>query len=198
MLYPKRIQKKRNFSSQPEIQRNFSLFTLNKKIYSPKVIANIMSISKLDEAGCKTIVDGGEMLMTFNENLICQKTKNSLRIYVLTLHYIQPPIDSILLFHSPTALEMLRQLHERFRHVNIKIIIDMINNDVAKGLSINRPSFDSTYFECSYYIAGKSTRLLFREADSTTKNRFLKNLEVRNKIYSNQKELITPISHSKN
>jgi hypothetical protein len=102
----------------------------------------------------------------------------------LTLHYIQPPTDSILLFHSPTALETLRQLHERFEHVNVKTIIDMINDDVAEGLPTNRLSFDSTHFKCPYYVAGKSTRLSFREADSTTENRLPKNLEVGDEIHS--------------
>jgi hypothetical protein len=36
------------------------------------------------------------------------------------------------------------QLHERFGHVNVKTIIDMINDDVAWGLSTYRLSFDPT------------------------------------------------------
>jgi hypothetical protein len=74
----------------------------------------------------------------------------------------------------------------------------MINDDVAERLPTNRPSFDSTHFECPYYVAGKSTRLPFREADNTTENRLSKNLEVRDKIYLDQEGLITLISHSGN
>jgi hypothetical protein len=187
-------ERRGTFQAKPEIQRNFSLLTLNNIIYSLEATANIVSISKLDEAGCKTTVDGGEILITFNGNSVCQGTKDLSRIYVLTLHYIQLPTDSTLLFHSPTASKTLRQLHERFGHVNVKTIIDMINDDVAEGLPINRLSFDSTYFECPYYVAGKSTRLLFKKADSTTKNRLPENLKVRDKIHSDQEGPITPIS----
>jgi hypothetical protein len=74
----------------------------------------------------------------------------------------------------------------------------MINNDVAEGLPTNRLSFDSTHFEYPYYVANKSTRLLFRKIDNSTKNCFFENLEVRDKIYLNQKEFIIPISHSRN
>jgi hypothetical protein len=87
------------------------------------------------------------------------------------------------LFHSPTTSKTLRQLYERFRRVNVKTIIDMINNDVTKELSINQLSFDSTYFKYLYYIVGMSTRLPFREADNTTENRIPKNLEVRDEIH---------------
>jgi hypothetical protein len=191
-------ERKRTFQAKLEMQRNFGPLTLNNIIYNPEATANIVSISKLDEAGYKTTVDGGEMLITFNGNPVCRETKDSLGIYVLTSYYVQPPTDSILLFHSPTASETLRQLHERFGHVNVKTIIDMINNDVAEGLPTNRPSFDSTHFECPYCVAGKSTRLPFREADSTTKNRLPKNLEVGDEIHSDQKGPITPISHSEN
>jgi hypothetical protein len=62
---------------------------------------------------------------------------------------------------------MLRQLFKNFEYVNIKIIINMINNDVTKELPTNQLSFDSTYFEYSYYVVGKSTRLLFRKANNT-------------------------------
>jgi hypothetical protein len=116
----------------------------------------------------------------------------------LTSHYVQPPTDSILLFHSPTTSETLRQLHKRFEHVNVKTIINMINDNVAEGLPTNRPSFDSTHFEYPYYVAGKSTRLSFRKVDSTTENRLSENLKVRDKIHSDQKRPITLISHSKN
>jgi hypothetical protein len=98
----------------------------------------------------------------------------------ITLHIIT---NFILLFHLLTTSETLRQLHKKFRHVNIKTIINMINNDVAKKLLINRPSFDSTYFKYFYYVIGKSTRLLFKKADNTTKNRFLKNLKVKDEIH---------------
>jgi hypothetical protein len=108
------------------------------------------------------------------------------------------PTDSIFLLHLPTASKTLRQLHKRFGHVNVKTIIDMINDDVAEGLSTNRLSFDSTHFECLYYVVGKSTRLSFKEADSTTENRLSENLEVGDKIHSDQKELIIPKSHSGN
>jgi hypothetical protein len=165
------------------MQRNFSPLTLNNIIYNPEATANIVLISKLNKAWCKTIVNRGEMLITFNGNLVCQRTKDSLGIYVLISHYIQPLTDFIFLFHSPIASEILKQLHKRFGHINVKTIIDMINNDVAEGLPTNRLSFDSTHFEYPYYVAGKSTRLPFREVDNTTKNCFFKNLKVRDEIY---------------
>jgi hypothetical protein len=59
----------------------------------------------------------------------------------------------------------------------------MINNDVAERLPTNRLSFDSTHFEYPYYVAGKSTRLPFRKADSTTENCFPENLEVGDEIH---------------
>jgi hypothetical protein len=74
----------------------------------------------------------------------------------------------------------------------------MINNDVAKGLPTNRLSFDLIHFECLYYIVGKSTQLLFRKANSITENCLLKNLNVGDKIHSDQEGPITPISHSEN
>jgi hypothetical protein len=70
------------------MQRNFSPLTLNNIIYSLEATANIVLISKLDEAGYKTTVDGGEMLITFNGNLVCRRTKDLLRIYILTSHYV--------------------------------------------------------------------------------------------------------------
>jgi hypothetical protein len=178
--------------AKPETRSTFGLLTLNNIIYNPEATINILSISKLDEAGCKTTVDGGEMLITR-----MTRNKRSIRNLCsdITLHIT---IDSILLFHSPTTSETLRQLHERFGHVNVKTIIDMINDDVAEGLPTNRPSFDSTHFECPYCVAGKSTRLPFREADSTTENRLPENLEVGDEIHSDQEGPITPISHSGN
>jgi hypothetical protein len=70
------------------MQRNFSLLALNNIIYNPKAMANIVSISKLDEVEYKTTVDRGEMLIIFNRNFVCQKTKNLLRIYDLTSYYV--------------------------------------------------------------------------------------------------------------
>jgi hypothetical protein len=180
------------------MQRNFSLFTLNNIIYNPEATANIVSISKLDEAGCKTTVDRSEMLITFNRNPICRKTKDLSRIYVLTSHYIQLPTDSILLFHLSIASETLRQLYEKFGHVNVKTIINMINDDMAEELPTNRLSFDSTHFKCLYYIAGKSTRLSFRKTDNTIENCLSENLKVGDKIHLDQEGPITLILFCKN
>jgi hypothetical protein len=63
MFSLRRKQKKRTFQVKPEMQRTFSLFTLNI-IYNSKTIINILSISKLDKAKYKTIVNGSEMLIT--------------------------------------------------------------------------------------------------------------------------------------
>jgi hypothetical protein len=98
----------------------------------------------------------------------------------ITLHITT---DFILLFYLLTTSEMLKKLHEKFRHVNVKTIIDMINYNMAKRLPTNWLSFDSTHFEYLYYVAGKSTRLLFRETDNTTKNRLSENLKIGNKIH---------------
>jgi hypothetical protein len=46
------------------MQKTFSLFTLNNIIYNLKAIINILFISKLDKARCKTTVDGSEMRIT--------------------------------------------------------------------------------------------------------------------------------------
>jgi hypothetical protein len=77
-------------------------------------------------------------------------------------------------------------------------IINMINDDITKRLSTNRLSFDSTYFKYLYCVAGKSTQLSYKKIDNTTENYLLKNLEVGNKIYLDQKRPITPILYSEN
>jgi hypothetical protein len=58
----------------------------------------------------------------------------------------------------------------------------MINNDMAKGLLINRLSFDSTHFEYPYCVTGKSIQLLFKKVD-TIENCFPKNLKVSDEIH---------------
>jgi hypothetical protein len=63
-------KKKGTFQAKLEMQRNFSLFTLNNIIYNSEATANIVLISKLDEVGCKTTIDKVEMLITFNRNLV--------------------------------------------------------------------------------------------------------------------------------
>jgi hypothetical protein len=55
-------REKRKFQVKSEMQRNFDLLTLNNIIYSPEAMANIMLISKLDEARCKTTVDESDNL----------------------------------------------------------------------------------------------------------------------------------------
>jgi hypothetical protein len=50
--------------AKPETRSTFGLLTLNNIIYNPEATINILSISKLGAARCKTTIDGGEMLIT--------------------------------------------------------------------------------------------------------------------------------------
>jgi hypothetical protein len=67
MPYPRRKRRKETSQAKTETQSTFGLLTLNNIIYNPEATINILSISKLDEAGCKTTVDRGEMLITLDD-----------------------------------------------------------------------------------------------------------------------------------
>jgi hypothetical protein len=67
MLYPRRKRRKETSQAKPEMRSTFGPLTLNNIIYNPEATINILSISKLDEARCKTTVDGGKMLITPDE-----------------------------------------------------------------------------------------------------------------------------------
>jgi hypothetical protein len=69
---------------------------------------------------------------------------------------------------------------------------------VAKGLLTYRLSFNSIHFEYSYCVTIKLTQLSFKKTNSTIENCFSENLKLKDKIHSNLKKLITPISHSEN
>ena len=99
-------------------QKKLGTLTLQNVIYSSHASVNLISILKLDDAGCKTVVDNGVLTIYFDGKIVCQGVKKNSGVYILSSHYIDPVKDTIVLFHSVSTVQTLQELHERFGHVN--------------------------------------------------------------------------------
>mmetsp|Transcript_14408 Transcript_14408/g.20026 ORF Transcript_14408/g.20026 Transcript_14408/m.20026 type:complete len:511 (-) Transcript_14408:835-2367(-) len=66
-------------------RKQLGTLTLHDVIYSSHASANLISIPKLDDAGCKTVVDNGVLTVYFDGKIVCQGAKEESGVYVLSL-----------------------------------------------------------------------------------------------------------------
>jgi hypothetical protein len=91
---------------------------LGDVFYIPKLRMNIISVGQLDENGCKTVIEGGNLCVLDQERRLLVRVKRTAnRLYVLNLN-VDAPVCLLAKVDDPTWLWHARLGHLHFRAVN--------------------------------------------------------------------------------
>lgn len=115
-------------------------------LFVPKLCANILSLGRLDEVGCRKVMYGG-CLTIFDRDgvLLAEVRRTEGRLYLLKLNVIEQ-----CLFTKKD--EISSQLwHSRFDHLNFHSLKEMSSRKLVEGLPLIRLP-DHIYQSC---LAGK-------------------------------------------
>ena len=111
-------------------QKDVSILCLGNVLFVPKLEANILSLSRLDEEGYWMIMGEGKLTI-FNPygQLFAEVHRSSGRLYLLKLNII----DQCLITSEDTVEEWL--WHSRFGHLNFYTLQEMSRKKSVEGLS---------------------------------------------------------------
>ena len=160
-------------------QKDGSMLRLGKVLFVPKLEANILSLSQLDEEGYRMIMGDGKLTI-FNPVgcLFAEVHRSSGRLYLLKLSIV----DQCLITTEATPEDWL--WHSRFGHLSFHTLKEMSNKKSVEGLPpINMPTK-----LCRSCVAGKHPR------NSFSKKSTFQEIEPLELIHMDICGPITPIS----
>ena len=121
-------------------------------LYLPDLKTNILSLGKLDDQGCKTILNSGFLTIRDKFDRLLTKTKKtSESMYKLKININ----EKCNLIERETSEAWL--WHKRLCHQSFHNLKDMIRGDLVKGL----PQFRNLDEACAHCILGKHSRASF-------------------------------------
>ncbi|KAK1678189.1 hypothetical protein QYE76_039037 [Lolium multiflorum] len=95
----------------------------------PRLRSNIINIGQLDEIGCKTVVEDGEMCIFDPERLLLAKVRRSSnRLYKLPLE-ITSPVCLV-----AKGDDMAWRWHARYGHLHFRALHDLVAKDMVAGM----------------------------------------------------------------
>ena len=133
-------------------QKDGSILCLGNVLFVPKLEANILSLSRLDEEGYQMIMGEGKLTI-FNPNgfLFAEVHRSSGRLYLLKLSIV----DQCLITTEDTPEDWL--WHSRFGHLSFHTLKEMSTKKSVEGFPpINMPNK-----LCRNCVAGKHHRTSF-------------------------------------
>ena len=121
-------------------------------LYLPDLKTNILSLGKLDDQGCKTILSSGFLTVHDKFGRLLTKTKKtSGNMYKMKININ----ESCNLIEEEASEAWL--WHKRFYHQSFHTLQDMIKGTLVKVL----PQFRNPGEVCAYCISGKHSRAPF-------------------------------------
>jgi hypothetical protein len=112
--------------------------TFTHAVHTPDLIANLISISKLDKAKCWALFGGGGV--TFydiheGQERTLMRGTGSNGMYLLHVEPRAPTTHALTAqsLNKPTNLEVW---HRRFKHAGVRSIVDMAKRGLVDGLKI--------------------------------------------------------------
>ena len=124
-------------------------------LYVPDLAANILSLGRLDEEGCRMTMVGGKLTI-FDRNgpLVAEVQRSEGRLYLLKLNVV----DQCLVATEDSSENWL--WHSCFGHINFHSLQEMSKRKLVKGL----PLISAPDHVCRSCIAGKQHRSPFPHA----------------------------------
>ena len=138
-------------------QRDGSILRLCHVLFVPQLEANILSLGRLDEEGCRMIMGEGKLTI-FNPNgqLFAKVQRSKGQLYVLKLS----TIDQCMITTEDTSEDWL--WHSRFGHLSFHTLKEMSNKKLVEGL----PPILMPSKLCQSCVAGKHHRTSFPKMSS--------------------------------
>ena len=138
-------------------QKDGDILRLLNVLYVPDLAANILSLGRLDEEGCRMTMAGGK-LTVFDRHgrLVAEVQRSEGRLYLLKLKVV----DQCLVTTEDSSENWL--WHSRFGHINFHSLQEMSKRKLVKGL----PLISAPDHVCRSCLAGKHHRSPFPQASS--------------------------------
>ena len=141
--------------------------TFKNAVHTPDLIANLVSISMLDAAGCWTLFGGGGVkfydIVNGNQRLL-MKGEGTNGMYLLNA---QPPTTTLVTQYTKKSAS-LDVWHRRLGHVGVTSIVEMAKKGVIDGLDIMGDV--KVQGKCKDCIYGKQTARPYDEVTEHEKN----------------------------
>lgn len=141
----------------------------------PELDDNLLSISKLDEAGMMIQFKEGKCLI-FKDDKIVFSANNFNGLY--TLNAVTVTNEQLKIVKGVDEDELW---HKRFGHLNYEALKEMSDKEIIRGLKMQ----NSNHEKCEACIMGKSTRSHFKDLNRPLRNDILELVHV---------DLVGPIS----
>ena len=138
-------------------QKNGEILRLFNVLYVPQLVANIISLGRLDEEGCRMTMARGKLTIFDRDGCLLEEVQRSEgRLYLLKLSIV----DHCLITTEDSSEDWL--WHSQFGHLSFHKLKEMSRNKIVEGLPlVNVPSK-----LCTNCIAGKHHRMPFPKSSS--------------------------------
>ena len=136
-------------------KKDGDILRLLNVLYVPDLAANILSLRRLDEEGCRMTMVGGKLtIFDRNGRLVAEVQRLEGRLYFLKLNVV----DQCLVTTEDRSKNWL--WHSRFGHINFHSLKEMSKRKLVKGL----PLISAPDHVCRSCMAGKHHRSPFPQA----------------------------------
>ena len=102
----------------------------------PTAPHNLISISRLTDAGGKALFTNDTVLFSHNNTMFARGTKAALQLYEMDVHPI-PPAESNVTMSTPSQACTWDQWHHAYGHVHLGALQQMVEKNSVAGMNVN-------------------------------------------------------------